>query len=189
MNDAIVIDPALMQEARDLDGDTVGEPGGPIAEAAPGNPADLAMLSMVISTMGLTAAGFWGEHCAFKDSESEQLAAVLSPVLDKYMPGFAVGPEVTLLLTAGIIIAPKYATHLEVNKRGTKSEPEQTESTSLVSGGDRVRQDDGIKKEPAAKKSPVASVGSGHGSLDFLTVDDIGGLSDAIEQTEQKQKI
>lgn len=64
-------------------------------------------LVLLLSLLFDMTAGVAGDHWSLKPNEADSLSMALDPVLSKYLGDFDMGCEVTLLLTAGMIIIPR----------------------------------------------------------------------------------
>lgn len=64
-----------------------------------------------------------GDHWKLKFDEAEKLGFATDKVLEKYFPDIQTGPEVTLLLTAGMFVAPRLMIDRDIAEKKTEQEP------------------------------------------------------------------
>lgn len=67
-------------------------------------------------------AGRRGAHWKLSSEEAQQLGAATDAVLQKYLPDIQTGPEVALVLTAGMVFLPRIMTDQQLAAEGEKTE-------------------------------------------------------------------
>ena len=77
-----------------------------------------------------------GSHWVLSQQESEELAKATDAVLEKYGAKMAMGPEITLMFTAGLITVPRALISMQTAK--TKPESEQETETGKEQSGEAV---------------------------------------------------
>ncbi|MAK42706.1 MAG: hypothetical protein CMN80_00935 [Spongiibacter sp.] len=63
-----------------------------------------------------------GDHWKIADDEAQQLGAATDAVLQKYLPDIQTGPEVALVLTAGMVFLPRIMTDQQLAAEAEKPE-------------------------------------------------------------------
>ena len=116
------------------------------------NPEIIMALQAIVTMAGAGLAGYFNsDHWNVQDAQSKTIAISLDAVLEKYLHGnYSMPPEITLLLTLGLVFGPKYQMQLELKKNEKPtSEPIASEPTLPISGDDGIREIDGVESEPA----------------------------------------
>ena len=153
----------LLQMAAEIDGEPApvnmgipeNQPQLVAGNKPPGhvpNPEIIMALQAIVTMAGAGLAGYFNsDHWNVQDAQSKTIAISLDAVLEKYLHGnYKMPPEVTLLLTLGLVFGPKYQMQLELKKNEKpKSEPIASEPALSVPSNDGVREVDGVESEPA----------------------------------------
>ena len=109
-------------------------------------------LQMIVTMAGAGLAGYFNsDHWNVQEDQSKSIAISLDAVLEKYLSGnYSMPPEITLLLTLGLVFGPKYQMQLELKKNEKqKSEPVTSEPALPISGDNGVREEYSPESEPA----------------------------------------
>ena len=109
-------------------------------------------LQMIVTMAGAGLAGYFNsDHWNVQEDQSKSIAISLDAVLEKYLSGnYSMPPEITLLLTLGLVFGPKYQMQLELKKNEKpKAEPSTTEPALSVPSDNGIREIDGVESEPA----------------------------------------
>ena len=153
----------LLQMAAEIDGEPApadmgipeNQPQLVAGNKPPGhvpNPEIIMSLQAIVTMAGAGLAGYFNsDHWHVQDAQSKAIAIALDGVLEKYLnDNYKMPPEVTLLLTLGLVFAPKYQMQLELKKNEKPtSEPIASEPTLPISGDDGIREIDSPESEPA----------------------------------------
>jgi len=105
-----------------------------------------------VAMAGAGLAGYFNsDHWNVQEDQSKSIAISLDAVLEKYLSGnYSMPPEITLLLTLGLVFGPKYQMQLELKKNEKpKSEPVTSEPALPISGDNGVREEYSPESEPA----------------------------------------
>ena len=153
----------LLQMAAEIDGEPApvnmgipeNQPQLVAGNKPPGhvpNPEIIMSLQAIVTMAGAGLAGYFNsQHWNVEEAQSKSIAISLDAVLEKYLSGnYSMPPEITLLLTLGLVFGPKYQMQLELKKNEKpKSEPIASEPALSVPSNDGVREVDGVESEPA----------------------------------------
>lgn len=152
----------LLQMAAEIDGEPAptinpGQEFGPqpvTNNPPPGHVPDpeiILALQTVVAMAGAGLAGYFdSDHWNVDPEQSKAVAISLDAVLEKYLHGnYSMPPEITLLLTVGLVFGPKYKQQTDLKNAKPKTRPDPEKSTRPVSGDNGVWEIDGAQTEPA----------------------------------------